>query len=111
MTLYWGVRRAEDLYMLDLLERWQREHANFRCVTVLSEPEPTYTGRRGYVHQAMLEDHPDLGGIEVYACGSVAMVQAAVPDLLSHGLDEAFCFSDAFVPQRGAATAQQAVID
>ena len=47
----------------------------------------------------MLADHPDLAGYEVYACGSVRMVEAAVPDFLAHGLAEQFCFSDAFVPQ------------
>ena len=46
----------------------------------------------------MLEDHPDLRGFEVYACGSMKMVEAAVPDFLKHGLDEQFCFSDAFTP-------------
>ena len=53
------------------------------------------------VPMSLLADHPDLRGIEVYACGSVRMVQAAVPDLLAHGLDEKFCFSDAFVASVG----------
>ena len=107
MQLYWGVRRKEDLYLLDVIERWQREHTNFRFEPVLSEPAPDdpWPGRRGLVHEAMLADHPDLAGYEVYACGSVRMVEAAVPDFLAHGLGEQFCFSDAFVPQdtlRGA---------
>jgi NAD(P)H-flavin reductase len=52
----------------------------------------------------MLEDFPDLSGHEVYACGSVKMVEAAVPAFLAQGLGESFCFSDAFTPS-GAATA------
>ena len=108
MSLYWGVRTAADLYLLDLLERWQREHANFSFVPVLSEADDdaTWTGRRGLVHQAMLTDFPDLRGYEVYACGSVRMVEAAVPDFVAHGLGEQFCFSDAFVPNRAAAPAE-----
>ena len=62
--------------------------------------------RRGQVHEAMLADHPDLAGYEVYACGSVKMVEAAVPDFLAHGLAEQFCFSDAFTPQRSVEPAQ-----
>jgi NAD(P)H-flavin reductase len=46
----------------------------------------------------MLADHPDLSGFEVYACGSVKMVETAVPAFLAQGLGEAFCFSDAFAP-------------
>ena len=104
MALYWGVRTAADLYLLDLLERWQREFPNFSFVPVLSaaDDDTTWTGRRGLVHQAMLADYPDLRGYEVYACGSVRMVEAAVPDFMAHGLAEQFCFSDAFVPSRAA---------
>jgi NAD(P)H-flavin reductase len=51
----------------------------------------------------MLADHPDLSGFEVYACGSVRMVEAAVPDFLAHGLAEQFCFSDAFTPSTAKA--------
>ena len=106
MRLYWGVRRRQDLYLLDLAEGWQREHANFSIVPVVSDSPPGdgWSGRRGLVHEAMLEDFPDLSGHEVYACGSVKMVEAAVPAFLAQGLGEAFCFSDAFTPS-GAAPA------
>ena len=107
MTLYWGVRTRSDLYLLDLVDRWQREQPAFRFVPVLSaaDDDKDWSGRRGLVHQAMIADHPSLAGFEVYACGSVRMVEAAVPDFLAHGLDEQFCFSDAFVPTRMAAPA------
>ncbi|MDO8419957.1 MAG: FAD-binding oxidoreductase [Rubrivivax sp.] len=110
MALYWGVRTAGDLYLLDTIERWQREHANFRFVPVLSEAgdDTSWSGRRGYVHEALLADHPDLTGYEVYACGSVRMVQAAVPDFLAHGLAEPFCFSDAFTPMHSPTPAPAA---
>ncbi len=100
MWLYWGVRRREDLYAAELAETWQAEHANFHFVPVLSEvaDDDPWGGRRGLVHQAMLEDFPVLAGFELYACGSVAMVEAALPELIAHGLDEQFCHSDAFVP-------------
>jgi CDP-4-dehydro-6-deoxyglucose reductase, E3 len=100
MWLYWGVRERKDLYMAELAEQWQREHANFHFVPVLSEAggDTGWTGRRGLVHEALLADHPDLSGFEVYACGSTRMVEAAVPDFIAHGLGEQFCFSDAFVP-------------
>lgn len=99
MQLYWGVREAKDLYALDLARQWQREHPNFSVTPVLSHaaPEDPWPGRRGFVHQVMLEDHPDLRGYEVYACGSVQMVEAAVPDFIAQGLEETLCFTDAFV--------------
>ena len=67
---------------------------------VLSETSEgdAWAGRRGLVHQALLQDHPDLTGFEVYACGSTRMVESAVPDFVAHGLPEQFCYSDAFTP-------------
>ncbi len=100
MTLYWGVRRRADLYMAEVCEAWQAEHANFAFVPVLSEPlaGDAWTGRTGLVHEAILADFPDMKGHEVYVCGSVRMVEAAIPAFIAHGAAEDFCFADAFVP-------------
>ena len=100
MWLYWGVRRLDNLYLSALAEQWQREHDNLHFVPVLSEPDPgdAWQGRHGLVHEAMLADFPDMRGYEIYVCGSVKMVEAAVPAFINQGLDENFCFSDAFVP-------------
>jgi NAD(P)H-flavin reductase/ferredoxin len=98
MNLYWGVRRRADLYAAELAAGWAREHANFKFVPVLSEPQPAddWHGRTGLVHEAILQDYPDLSGHQVYACGSVAMVEAVAPAFTEHGLSADDCFSDAF---------------
>ncbi len=104
MILYWGVRSRRDLYLADLAAQWAREHANFRFVPVLSTPlgEDRWDGRTGLVHEAILADFPDLSTHQVYACGSVQMVQAAQPAFAQQGLASDDCFSDAFhlAPQR-----------
>ncbi len=103
MLLYWGVRRPKDLYMMELAQHWQAEHDNFKFVPVLSEPKPEdrWQGRSGLVHEAILGDFPDLGGYEVYVCGSAKMVDTAFPAFLEQGLSEEYCFSDAFLPSGG----------
>ena len=108
MTLYWGVRRPEDLYAADMARRWAAENPNFTFVPVLSEPTPEdhWGGRTGLVHEALLADHPDLSGYQVYACGSVAMVENAAPAFECHGLARSDCFSDAFRPTGPAGPAQ-----
>ncbi|MCC6710562.1 MAG: cytochrome b N-terminal domain-containing protein [Gammaproteobacteria bacterium] len=111
MFLYWGVRARADLYMATLAEQWAAEHPNFHFVPVLSAPagDDDWPGRRGLVHDAMLADLPDMRGYELYACGSLNMIENAVPAFLAHGLDEGACYSDAFLsphatdPQRPAA--------
>jgi len=96
--LYWGVRQLRDLYLPDLPAQWQREHDNFKFIPVLSEPAPedAWTGRTGLVHDAILQDFPSLAGNEIYACGSVKMVEAIFPKLKAQGAEEGACFSDVF---------------
>ena len=98
MYLYWGVRKRKDLYLPDLPEQWAKEHANFHFVPVLSDPgaEDQWTGREGLVHEAIIQDFPDLAAYQVYACGSVGMVEAAKPAFLARGMVQDDCFSDAF---------------
>jgi CDP-4-dehydro-6-deoxyglucose reductase, E3 len=98
MLLYWGVRHPGDLYLAHLPEQWARRHANFTFVPVVSEPAPhhAWLGRVGLVHEAILKDFPDLAGYQVYACGSVGMVEAAHPAFRARGLAQDDCFSDAF---------------
>jgi CDP-4-dehydro-6-deoxyglucose reductase, E3 len=85
MTVYWGARRPDGLYMHDLAQAWQREHAHVKYVPVLSDalPEDHWTGRRGLAHRAVMEDFPDLSRHQVYVCGAPAMVDAAKRDFVA----------------------------
>jgi hypothetical protein len=96
--LYWGVRKLADLYLPDLPQRWARDHENFHFIPVLSDAGAgrQLEGRTGLVHEAILADFPDLAGKEIYACGSVKMVEAIFPSLKNQGAEEGMCFSDAF---------------
>jgi NAD(P)H-flavin reductase len=96
--LYWGVKQLKDLYLPDLPQQWAKEHTNFHFIPVLSEPAPEdiWNGRTGLVHEAILEDFPELKEHEIYACGSVRMVEAIFPFLKAHGAEDGACFSDAF---------------
>ncbi len=96
MTLYWGVRSRRDLYLAELPEQWAKEHANFRYVPVLSEPDADWDGRRGFVHEAVLEDHPDIAGYDVYMSGPPIMVEAGRSAFEARGLSMDHMFSDAF---------------
>jgi CDP-4-dehydro-6-deoxyglucose reductase len=81
MTLYWGARDEAGLYLRALAEQWAREVPGFRFVPVLSEAQ--WGGRQGLVHEAVMADHPDLSGFEVYACGAPAMIEAARRDFVA----------------------------
>jgi CDP-4-dehydro-6-deoxyglucose reductase len=103
-VLYWGAKTQPDLYLASLPEQWQQEQNNFRFIPVLSEPraEDHWSGRSGFVHQAVLDDHADLSGYEVYACGAPPMIAAARRDFVARGLPEDAFFSDSFDYQSGS---------
>jgi CDP-4-dehydro-6-deoxyglucose reductase, E3 len=78
-TLYWGGRRPADLYQNDWIQAQLALMPNLTYVPVISDalPEDGWTGRTGFVHQAVLQDFPDLSGYQVYACGAPIVVESA----------------------------------
>jgi CDP-4-dehydro-6-deoxyglucose reductase len=94
MEIYWGARNRAGLYLSELPRRWAAAQANIRYVPVLSDE--AWDGRGGLVHQAVLEDHPDLSAFQVYACGAPAMIDAARADFAAAGLPADEFFADAF---------------
>lgn len=102
MTLYWGGRRPQDLYMDALCRQWEAILPNFAYVPVVSNalPEDDWSGRTGFVHQAVVNDLPDLSGHQVYACGAPLMVEAALRDFVARcGLPEEEFYADAFTTE------------
>jgi NAD(P)H-flavin reductase/ferredoxin len=103
--LYWGGRHRADLYMAELPEKWAARATWFSFVPVLSEPDPGWQGRRGLVHQAVLEDMPDLSSCQVYACGNPLMIRRARHEFeTTAGLKDEQFFADPFVPSGDEAT-------
>jgi NAD(P)H-flavin reductase len=105
MQLYWGARKREDIYLAELPAKWAQRLPWFSFTPVLSEPPSSWTGRIGLVHDAVREDHGDLAGADIYACGNPRMVSAAKRDFVGgHGLPGAHFFADAFVESGPSAT-------
>jgi CDP-4-dehydro-6-deoxyglucose reductase, E3 len=72
---------------------------NLRYVPVISDalPQDGWTGRTGFVHQAVLEDFPDLSGHQVYACGAPIVVESAREQYTAlAGLPAEEFFADSF---------------
>lgn len=96
VRLYWGVRTEKDLYARPLIDEFIDRHPGLEFVPVLSEPDPDWPGRTGLVHEALLEDHADLAGFEVYMSGPPAMVHAARKAFLAQGAEEDHLHYDSF---------------
>ncbi|OYU92718.1 MAG: CDP-6-deoxy-delta-3,4-glucoseen reductase [Burkholderiales bacterium PBB5] len=101
-VLYWGCRSRDDLYMHAWAQQAARDLPQLSYIPVLSEPRPEdgWTGRTGFVHQAVMTDLPDLSGHQVYACGAPVMVDSARRDFVARcGLPEDEFLADAFTSE------------
>jgi len=98
LHLYWGVRAKRDLYLPDLPPAWARSQPHFKFTPVMSEPnmEDHWNGRRGWVHEAVAEDYPDLSQHEVYASGPPPMIEAIKAMVQKLGLPQDRLYYDSF---------------
>ena len=82
----------------DQASAWAATHAGFEYIPVLSDPLPEddWSGRSGFVHEAVLVDFPDLSPFTVYASGPPVMVGAGREGFIAHGLDATRFPSDSF---------------
>ena len=96
MHLYWGARTPEDLYSRDLAEHWARSTPSLRFTPVVSDLESAGTLRAGYVHEAVLEDWPDLTEMDVYMSGPPALIDAGRRSFTQAGLPEERLYYDSF---------------
>ena len=95
---YWGARHTRDLYEEGQVLEWVRRHPQLTFTAVLSEAtasEATHH-RVGWVHEAVLADHPHLAGYEVYAAGPPAMIEALRASFPRHGLKPERLYFDSF---------------
>ena len=98
MHLYWGARAQRDLYLHELAQSWAQTHPPFQYTPVLSEP-PTkegWSGRRGFVHEAVLAEYADLSGFDVYASGPPPMIEAVKGSFFARGLPPEQLYYDSF---------------
>ena len=98
MRVYWGARSATDLYLREMAEGWARQAHDLVFHAVLSDPEQAASSglRLGLVHEAVLDDQPDLAGYDVYMSGPPAMIDAGRKLFIDAGLAESRLYYDSF---------------
>ncbi|MBC8212898.1 MAG: 2Fe-2S iron-sulfur cluster binding domain-containing protein [Gammaproteobacteria bacterium] len=97
--LYWGAASVDHLYS-GLPDEWHKKYQNFSYTPVISSDDTGWSGHRGLVHQAVLDDHSDLRPFEVYACGSADMITVAKTEFVGRRLLAEHFFSDAFTAHK-----------
>lgn len=106
VSLYWGMRTEEDLYLHDEIQSWAERLCDFQYVPVLSRPGPGWDGRQGYVQEVAAEDVGDFSEHAIYMCGSPGMIASAKKLFVERGANPGFIYSDAFNFQHTLAPAE-----
>lgn len=85
VSVYFGVRYENELLYETDWRTFEAEHPQFRFIPVVSRPQG-WTGRAGWVQDALRETLRDPASKEVYVCGLVPMVKAVKPLLMELGV-------------------------
>jgi CDP-4-dehydro-6-deoxyglucose reductase len=96
LHLYWGARESCGIYEAALVRDWARHHPRLSVHTVLSDAAAAGPHRAGWVHEAVLQDHPDLAPFAIYAAGPPAMIDAIVRDFPARGAQAQRLYLDSF---------------
>jgi len=94
--LYFGVRRAVDLYADAELRSLVERYPHLQYIPVCEEACSLADVRRGRVHAALLNEERDVTEMDVYAAGPSPMVAALRTELLARGLSGERFYADAF---------------
>jgi len=85
--LYYGVQSPDDICFASSFTKW--EMSGIEVVTVISQPQPEWQGRTGYVQVALEEDGiPQPRNSGALMCGMKGMAEAVKDTLLKAGVFE-----------------------
>ncbi|ETT07715.1 FAD-binding oxidoreductase [Providencia alcalifaciens] len=96
--IYWGMQYKNELYCTEI-EQYAKKFPHIHFNPVLSK-ESDWKGHQGYVQNAVIKDFDSLATMEVYACGSLNMIQEAQDLFFQYGLPSDAFHSDAFTPAK-----------
>lgn len=101
ISLWWGIRKPRDLYLLDFLKEIQNQYASFAYKIVLStideiDEHENWPFSTGWLHEMLRDESAwtDVSNIQVYASGPFEMVKKCHATLLERGLENALIYSD-----------------
>jgi propane monooxygenase reductase subunit len=95
-TFYYGARTADDLFVLDELERLAGALPDMTFVPALSDSAEGWDGEAGLITDVVDRMESDLTEVDAYLCGPPPMVDAAIALLERRGCPESRIYFDKF---------------
>jgi len=95
VSLYWAVRKDDDMYLKSLAQIWEKQYDTFHFKPVIADIDDRQgVGHHDQMSDAVLADHPDLANSLVFVSGSPKLVFSALDTLEEGGLPETQFYSD-----------------
>lgn len=94
ISLCWGVRAPDQLYLSRYLDACVTRHPCFRWLAAISGPSPDWNGHIGTAGSLVLATCTDLPARDIYLSGPPAMIKALAPALLNAGARPEHFFHD-----------------
>ncbi|HEY6762781.1 MAG TPA: 2Fe-2S iron-sulfur cluster binding domain-containing protein [Baekduia sp.] len=95
-TFYYGARTAQDLFVLEELERLAGVLPDMKFVPALSDEADGWEGEAGLITDVVDRMEEDLTEVDAYLCGPPPMVDAAIALLERRGVPESRIYYDKF---------------
>ena len=96
ITLWWGLRLAEDVCLTRELDQLAATFSNFTYAVSLSQPMAGWTGLRGRLGESVPPLIPALGGTRFYLAGNGAMLEELTFALSDLGVDQKYLYKEPF---------------
>ena len=96
IRLFWGLRLAEDICLLDELEALAADHPSFSYSISLSQPPPGWRGLRGRLTQTVPPLLSTLGTSEFRLVGNGAMTEEMAVGLGDMGVGKEVIYREAY---------------
>ena len=96
VRLFWGLRLADDICLLDELEALAAEYPNFSYRISLSQPPPAWSGLRGRLTETVPGLLGTLGGAEYRLVGNGAMTEEMATALGNMGVGKEVIYREAY---------------
>ncbi len=88
ITLYFGVKKRENIYYKDLFEQLEKDYKNFKFIPVFSREDEDFKGRKGHVQDIIKKEMKNFDNLQVYICGMPRMVKEVREFFFEKGLSE-----------------------
>ena len=100
IRLFWGLRLAEDICLVDELDALAATYDNFRYQISLSQPPPGWTGLRGRLTESVPALLRRLGDKQFYLVGNGAMIEEMATALSDFGVDQRDIYQESYFNSR-----------